>query len=278
MTKYIIEDNLNFYEELKKSFHNENLDNTTDVVNLSEDQSKLSNPLPMNREKFCLITNEPLKENAVTLDCNHTFNYIPIFNDIFNHKKIFNSMERMILKANQIRCPYCRHVQNRLLPYVEKEGVDLVNGVNYLDEKYMNRTYITHYKSECTYLLESNIKCKNNSVKLFNIDGKCYCKSHYNMKYKEYTKKIKAEEKMKIKMAKKVAKEESKAKAETKIDLGENIIISHDSNVLQVTGCIAIIKSGKNQGKNCQCKVFFNQVCKRHYNFYCKKVLEEKKE
>ena len=56
MPKYIIEGGINFYDELYKSIcspsNNENTDN------------------------ICLISNEPLIENFVTLDCNHKFNYL----------------------------------------------------------------------------------------------------------------------------------------------------------------------------------------------------------
>jgi hypothetical protein len=61
---YIIEDNINFYDTL----YNDDNDNECDNNNI------------------CLITYEPLQDSYVKMDCGHTFNYIPLFNDIMNHK------------------------------------------------------------------------------------------------------------------------------------------------------------------------------------------------
>ena len=56
---------------------------------------------------MCLISQQPLENNHVTLNCGHKFNYDAIFNDVYNHKKKFMSLETSRLKSYQIRCPYC---------------------------------------------------------------------------------------------------------------------------------------------------------------------------
>jgi hypothetical protein len=59
----------------------------------------------------CLITNSILIEPYIKLECGHTFNYLPIYKDLINHKNKFNNMELSsgVLKIGQIRCPNCRN-------------------------------------------------------------------------------------------------------------------------------------------------------------------------
>jgi hypothetical protein len=114
MVKYNIEGGIDFYAELYKSLDEENDDNDNNV---------------------CLITNQPLTDKHIIMNCGHKFNYVPIYKDLVNHKLKFNSMERSNdkLTKNQIRCPYCRNKQYNLLPYYEELGLEKVNGVNVYD-------------------------------------------------------------------------------------------------------------------------------------------------
>ena len=59
---YIIEDNIDFFNELNK------------------------NDIEVNSDNKCLITNEILMNDFVELKCKHKFNYYPLFMDIFNQK------------------------------------------------------------------------------------------------------------------------------------------------------------------------------------------------
>lgn len=285
MTKYKIEGDINFYEELYKY-----LDEPENEVDLN----------------VCLITNKPLEENYVTLSCNHKFNYDAIYNDILNHKKKYNSMERNTVKATQIRCPYCRNVQNKLLP--SKEGYKNVHGVNYYNEtqeleslKYCNYpNNVTEGICNYKYSNAPHINCHNNYVKLMVFDQKHYCLTHYNVTYNNLykekkqkekqekeqkkahalLKKIQAqEEKQKAKEEKQKAKEEKqKAKDEEKLKKAaekiqkktqqiqnENVIISASSSSAQQSGCIQILKTGKNKGTQCGCKINQDGLCGRHY-------------
>ena len=54
MSTYLIEGGLNFYDELNNSDCEEDYDNN------------------------CLITNEPLIDKFVKMECGHKFNYIPL--------------------------------------------------------------------------------------------------------------------------------------------------------------------------------------------------------
>jgi hypothetical protein len=115
MKNYNIENKIDFYKELYSSLNDDK-------------EVQLSNNL-------CLITNLPLKEKFVELKCGHKFNYEPLYKDIFNHKKKYNTMEqnKNQLRLNQLRCPYCRNIQNELLPYYEELGYPKENGINFFD-------------------------------------------------------------------------------------------------------------------------------------------------
>lgn len=78
---------------------------------------------------MCLISNQPLDKNAITLNCKHQFNYLPLFNEVMKQKKEPNRLEIQRLKKFQIKCPYCRTVQNHILPYKLKD--DRISGVNW---------------------------------------------------------------------------------------------------------------------------------------------------
>jgi len=43
----------------------------------------------------------------------------------------------------------------------------------------------------------------------------------------------------------------------------DNVIVSNDTNLIF---CPQILKTGLRKGESCGCKVFQNNLCKRHYN------------
>uniref|UniRef100_A0A6C0B9Z8 Uncharacterized protein n=1 Tax=viral metagenome TaxID=1070528 RepID=A0A6C0B9Z8_9ZZZZ len=280
---YIIENGgLNFYEELYKS---------------------LDQPIETSDLDLCLITSSPLTENWVQLECNHKFNYVPLYNDILNHKKTFNRLERRVLKAGEIRCPYCRNIQSTLLPYYEIVGINQVHGVNCFDEsqeKLQNANIDDYIKGKCAYIMNytsvgkdgtkivKTTKCTNINVKLLELDGKTYCIQHKYYAVKDHakmeklkTKEIKdaAKEKAKLekeqaKLEKEQAKEQAKqAKEQAKQEKqkmkpekkmqSENIIIQN-VDVEKIGGCVEILKSGFKKGSLCGCKVKQDSLCGRH--------------
>jgi len=283
MVKYIIEGGINFYEELYKSLDDEDEN--------EEEHDK------------CLITNETLGNHNVKLNCGHKFNYEPLYNDIINHKKKYNAMERCILKTFEIRCPYCRAVQPNLLPYHEELGLVKVHGVNYIDEliqlKDSAYTTNTHWeKGVCCYKIYDSsqntyIPCVNTQVILVNPTGQKYCYNHKYIAQKEYITKKKMEikekqkeEKLKKRLAEKKEKDKlkenlKKQKLEEKMKIkdeninkkvklaktkpvgNENVIV-FSSNSSVV--CSQILKTGQNKGNPCGCKVFKDNLCTRHYN------------
>jgi len=76
----------------------------------------------------CLISGELLDDNYIKLECNHNFNYNYIYNEIIRQKTQLNRLEVQRLRINQIKCPYCRNVQDSLLP--QRNSFENINGVN----------------------------------------------------------------------------------------------------------------------------------------------------
>ena len=283
MVKYIIEGNIDFYEELYKETKKEELIEIKEGIEQSNDKTK--------EPVLCLISNMPLTENFVQMKCGHKFNYIPLYNDILNHKKKFNIMEHKSLKNIEIRCPYCRKVQQELLPYHKYLGVKEVHGVNYFDPNvvlknqcaccaHINMTFIT---GKCEYVLtEEGEECPNTSVLLLEQNKKYYCLYHkykmsndlakklhldkiaFKKKQIEEEKQKKLEEKMKAKEEKMKAKEDANSikliKTKTKIN-NENVVLS-------VMCCTQLLK----KGGNCKQKQHTGTFCLRHFNLQNKEL------
>jgi len=91
-----------------------------ETINFYDEIKKDSILLPM--DKFCLITKLPLTEHFVELECKHTFNYVPLFNEIF-----YNQQRE---KNQSIKCPYCRNRQIKMLPFIPELGFKKIEGIN----------------------------------------------------------------------------------------------------------------------------------------------------
>jgi hypothetical protein len=205
-------------------------------------------------------------------------------------------MERHHLRSSDIRCPYCRNVQKKLLPYVE--GYPKVHGVNYYEEnttknkvpyvsnsmKLINSGYIV---GECCYetsKIGDNgevVKCNNHMVKMV-TNNKFYCPLHKCIMIKtiiqENKQKLKAEKK-KAKESEKMKKLEEKMKLTAEKNKKQKLIpvISLDENTVvtnETVGCSQVLKTGLKKGCHCNCKVFKDGVCKRHYGLLDKKTME----
>lgn len=222
MVKYNIEGGIDFYAELYKS------------LDINEDEDKNDD-----NKNICLITNQKLTDNYVTMKCGHKFNYVPLYNDLLNHKQKFNFMEGSNkLHTNQIRCPYCRKKQDELLPYYEELGLKKINGVNFFDPLAKPSYHNSYHNSEkCKYLIQNYnfdetktesdtnkklIQCggyyattiqiynPNNPLQPINYnDENHYCYCHKKLMIKQY----KAEEKVKLKELAKAEKQKAKDEA-----------------------------------------------------------------
>ena len=151
----ILEDNINFYDELNKSDDEDDDD-----------------------ENICLLSNMPLDKNCIKLPCNHTFNFYALYKEVINQKTYTPSshLNTDRLYIHQIKCPYCRQKCDYLLPHVKiNDNVNFILGVN-SPEKYS----MSYHK--CEYIMKSG-KNKNNkcSKSAFYIDDNCYCSKHHSI-------------------------------------------------------------------------------------------------
>jgi hypothetical protein len=280
--KYKIEGNIDFFSELYKSLDQDDEDNNN----------------------TCLISNQTLTDRFVKLNCGHSFNYLPLLNDIKNHKEKFNNLEgsHTKLKQDEIRCPYCRNRQTELLPYYEDLYPNKIHGVNCIIPffNYPNYSTYKHPNSiygNCCYKVDfNNYYCPAKNVYNFE-DGKTYCYSHSKtmtmkilkdaeLKKKEDAKKAKLKEKEDAKLAKLKEKEDAKLaklkeKEEKKKNTNKNTIIvinlldEEQNETIQneiicqhidLDGCTEILKSGSNKGNKCCKSVYNNNLCKRHFD------------
>lgn len=97
---YTIDENFDFYSELNQ-------------VLQTKDEKLDSNPI-------CMISHEPLSYNSITLSCKHSFNYLPLYNELCLH----NNKQYII-------CPYCRAKADKLIPFIPLPKVTKIVGVNY---------------------------------------------------------------------------------------------------------------------------------------------------
>lgn len=237
--KYIIEGNFSFYEELYKS--------------IDQDSSNIMN----NEKETCLITNLPLEDNFVTLQCKHKFNYDALYKEIYNQKcklrlyKIHHlspNMQNVYINSGKdyfIKCPYCRNIQFELLTDLEQDKYPKVYGINTNDKSYIRvddgtckgYTYKGHF-----YNMSKLNKCIHegclSTICAFNDQYKFFsCSTHMspeiNKKKLEIKKqardaKIKIkEEKEKIKQEKaKIREEKAKIKEDKQIKIKNKKVIN----------------------------------------------------
>ena len=153
---YILPEGFDFYNELKKTVETE----------LSQTN---------NEQMICLISGEPIEPLHIKLECGHSFNYTPLFKDLQSYKCTTKSgghtySDYLYLKEHQIRCPYCRQVQEKILPYLPNVEQIKVRGVNYPPSLSMGN-------NDCSYVFKTG-KNKNGSC-----GKKCFretCNQHYN--------------------------------------------------------------------------------------------------
>ena len=246
MIKYEIEGNIDFYKELDK---------------INENDDKILN------DNICLITNQPLGEFCVTLKCKHSFNYTAIYNDIYYSKFIINKTNNVVVNypTNKIKCPYCRSMQYKLLPYHEELNLPMIYGINTDNflytvvknrhNKFVYANTLSYFPGICCFSLhpenEEDNMCKNTNVILHSETKKTYCNEHISIIKKEYLNNIKNMKKQALQLKKKQEKEEKKEENKKKI-----------TELLPL--CQQILKAGKNKGTICGCKVYLLDKCKKH--------------
>jgi hypothetical protein len=276
MPKYNIEGEIDFYSELYGSLEQ------TDC----ED------------ENVCLITNEPLIDLHVKMNCGHSFNYEPLYKDLVNHLTKFNNMEGStgVLGKNEIRCPYCRSKQKGVLPYYPELGLKRVEGVNTACVPPQICSFIwdnENFDEEHpeNFVNPKTIKCTHIGSKIMNDGEKdvFYCVKHNKhilnqqaKALKEKQKQDKLDAKLKEKQDKAAAKavaaaDKALANAYKKsLAKSQNVVesIFENGGAKNESLCVEILKSGDRKGHQCSfSKMDGHDQCKRHYNLLVKKNL-----
>lgn len=125
--------------------------------------------------KRCLISKQPLDNTSIKLMCGHEFNYKPLYREIIKQKTYHNHLSIVRLRKNQLQCPYCRNIQEKILPFKPYEGVEKKYGVNSPSSYEM-------LMDKCEYIFKSgkrkNQKCNKQ------CNGK-YCNGHYKLMEKK---------------------------------------------------------------------------------------------
>ena len=165
---YIIEGGIDFYSEINKK-------------NEEEDD-----------DEKCLITHQLLTLNFIKLSCGHKFNYLPLYKEICNQKKVLSnnaiSYETYRLKINEIKCPYCRLKKNEILPYIQvydesgNQQVDRIHGVNTPERFCMKTEVMCAWKfkqgKEQSEICSKNAYY-NEDLHKININKNAYCNMHW---------------------------------------------------------------------------------------------------
>jgi hypothetical protein len=133
-----------------------------DTNNSKIDESTQNTQNTPKENRYCLIANELLDNNSIKLECNHVFNYIPLYNEVCQ-QKTKRILDNASLLLNEVKCPYCRNVSKQLLPYYKYYNVRSIRGVN-APAKY------------CMEINQCQHVCKNK--KQCNVSA-CYTKHGY---------------------------------------------------------------------------------------------------
>ena len=180
-------------------------------------------------DNSCLLTKEPLNDIHVNLNCGHKFNYIPLYKEVVIQKTsagmttngYYNSCT---LRLNEMKCPYCRRVQDKLLPFLNYDNIKKLRGVNAPESLCMKVRV-------CEYIETANNKRKNTKKKKSDscecnathlVNGAYYCKKHCELQQQGQQEK----------------------QVEEKVDICS--VSNEDNNV-----CGVIIKTGKKKGLPC---------------------------
>lgn len=124
----------------------------------------------------CLISDELLQNNYITLECKHKFNYLELYNEIVE-QKTKKLLDNSKLKLNEIKCPYCRAITKNILPYFKYYNTKIIKGVNHPPD-------LSIKLNECQYIEKNSELCRKNAcITKFGV----LCNNHvkYNIQEEE---------------------------------------------------------------------------------------------
>lgn len=244
------QNSIDFFSELSKIIQNTSSESLTEAntntnTTESSESSELSNVIicpptsPSSDDNICLISKDKLHPNHITLKCNHKFNYIPIYKEVLYQKTKSNPIYEVTkLQSYQIKCPYCRTITNKLLPFIQYPTVKLAKNIHSTGSDCLPTAKCSHIiKKRDINKINSDTKCDKNAL-YYEAENLLFCPTHY----KKY-----------------IAKNPTGSTGSTS---------STSSIVIESTKprCVAILKSGVNVGKPCNSVISIDdsQFCKRH--------------
>lgn len=217
--KYNVEGEIDFYAELNKNMEDNNASSTKD----EDDTNK------------CLITRLPLVDGFVTMECGHSFNYLPLYNELVQQQK---PSICGYAKIGRIVCPFCRHSQQTFLPY--NSAFKIVMGVNMYPIKLL--------KLDTVQLCQETKPCSIEGCLVtagFTLESDDnYCQSHKLLGLSIH-----------------------KQKAHHQAFLSKKTNIEMKMAKKTMAGCCTqILKTGIRKGQSCSCKKVVNgtTLCSRH--------------
>ena len=131
-------------------------------------------------DDYCLLTQEPLTLNYITMPCGHKYNYIPICKEISNMKdpKTHYYNPGIKLLRTQIFCPYCRKIFDQLLPKIPL--------TDFVPAKYVCSSTNCIDHRECKYVFQSGKRkgqcCAKKTA--FDTEHGTFCSHHACVKQK----------------------------------------------------------------------------------------------
>lgn len=255
---YEIEGGIDFFKELKNITAKPH---ETSMPSLSlniEDK-------PVDR---CLISDEFLRKDHITLKCGHKFNYVPLFKEVLFQKcsmlpknvsskivtmyiknspqsnistVMYNSsynLETTKVSYNEIKCPYCRTLTPQLLPYYPYPDVSKIKYVNTPADLAIPALTCEYFRNHT----EGVSTCRTNCIYHEKYDM-MLCNKHFN----KLETKVESENDAPLPIARSSRRQTASKHTQGSDD--KNVIISHNNPATSV--CSFKLLSGPRKGCLC---------------------------
>jgi hypothetical protein len=129
----------------------------------------------LNENEICMISNLPLEKNYIQLNCGHKFNYLSLYEEIV-YQKTKKLADNYCLRLNEIKCPYCRNISNKLLPFYKYYSISQIKGVNYPPNLCMKI-------NECEHINKTTKERCNMNGCITKLG--CFCNKHFKYNKEE---------------------------------------------------------------------------------------------
>jgi hypothetical protein len=255
---YEIEGGVDFFKELKNITAKPHETNMPSLSLNIEDK-------PIDR---CLISDEVLRKDHITLKCGHKFNYVPLFKEVLFQKcsmlpknvsskivttyiknspqsnistVMYNSsynLETTKVSYNEIKCPYCRSLTPQLLPYYPYPDVSKIKYVNTPAELGIPALSCEYFRNHT----EGASTCRTNCIYHEKYDM-MLCNKHFN----KLETKVESENDAPLHIAR-TSRRQTVLKT-TQAATDNNVIISHNNPATSV--CSFNLLSGPRKGCPC---------------------------